>query len=531
MSSHSTPSTVRLSDYWVLLRRGWAAIVICGALGLMAAGLYLFMAPREYTAVTSVLVTAPTPVSTQPAGKAADINLDTEARLVTSTATVLDAAAQLDLPQGGIDDLGNRVTVTVPPNTDILTISFVAPTADEAQEGARAFAEAYLQARKNSTEESLEAEFDALQSRIDQVSERVRLVTEAVRALPEGSLDRASRSAEASSLSNQLTSLGVQQNEVRAAAILPGRVVTEAELPSSPSSPDVALVLLAGGLLGLLLGVGVAALHYRSDDRIRTAADLQRRSRASAVATLAAPLRERELTVVAPSSPDGRTYARLRNLILAELGQGPSRNVVLVAGIHRGGGSVAANLATSLARAGEDVCLVCADVFAGTAEALLGVRRTTGLADVLDGRRTAEDVVVRAGNLPTLRVLGAGSDPDRTEALLQTRGFRDLVDQLLGSVSYVVVEAPATQDGTGAQTLAGAAEHTLLVVETGQTTAREVTDALDQFESMRRPVLGAVLARYEAAAPAPDLRAVAPRRPEAADDTVVPPVGSGVARR
>jgi hypothetical protein len=124
--------------------------------------------------------------------------------------------------------------------------------------------------------------------------------------------------------------------------------------------------------------------------------------------------------------------------------------------------------------------------------------------------------------LPDMRVLGPGKDPDRADALLQTGSPRKLIDRLLDMQSYVVIEAPATSSSPDAQTLANVAEMAVVVVEVGQTGAREVLDACAQFESMGTPVLGAVVARYgkdgesHAVAAGPD--EAAPGAPDDVDD-------------
>jgi Mrp family chromosome partitioning ATPase len=158
---------------------------------------------------------------------------------------------------------------------------------------------------------------------------------------------------------------------------------------------------------------------------------------------------------------------------------------------------VAANLAASLARSGEDVCLVCADVFGTTAVALLGEVPDVGLAEVLAGEQPVDRALRPVVGIPTLRVLGPGRDPDRADALLQTRSARVLFNQLRETVTYVVVESAPTSEGIAAQTLAGAADAAVLVVEAGGSTVRDVVDALGQLDAMQRPVLGAVVVRAE----------------------------------
>jgi Mrp family chromosome partitioning ATPase len=324
------------------------------------------------------------------------------------------------------------------------------------------------------------------------------LLDEAVlagRSLPADSAEAARNERQVQALNDQLANITSSQNRIQAENPTPGQVVTEAPLPRSPSSPDLFIALGAGILLGLVAGIGLAALRHRADDVVRSPEDLYRRTGVPVTSVLSTRLHDGEVTVLQPLSADGRGYARLRNLVTTSLEES-NRRVVLVAGVRRGGGQVAANLAASLARAGEDVVLVCADVFGDTAAALLPAAPTVGLAEVLAGEQPVESVVRRLPGIQGLRILGPGLDVDRADALLQTRSPRKLVDRLLESASYVVLEAPPTTDSPDAQTLANVAELAVLVVESGPTRAREVVDACAQLESMGTPVLGAVIARF-----------------------------------
>ncbi|WP_347059407.1 Wzz/FepE/Etk N-terminal domain-containing protein [Blastococcus sp. HT6-30] len=487
-----------LGDYVVLIRRQWVTVLLGLVTGLAVALAYLALAPREYTSVTAVLVTATDADSVAGTGRN-EINLDTEAQLLTSTETVSAAAEVLEVPADELDDLADRVSVTVPPNTEILRIAFVGSSAQSAQAGARAFADAYLDGRRATAEDALEVQDDALQERIDAVGEELRVATEAVATLPNGSPERGRAADQAAALNQQLANLGAQQNQVRSQTVSPGRVVTRATLPASPSSPDRYITLAAGVVLGVLLGLGVAVLRHRRDDVLRDGHDLQRRTGVRVASAPENPLTDGQVSLAAPLSTDGRAHARLRNHVVTALAE-TSRRVVLVAGTQRGGGPVAANLAASLARSGEEVVLVCADVFGATATSLLDGPRRAGLAEVLAGDRSAAEVAQRFAGIPTLRIVSPGRDADRADALLQTRNPRKVVDALLDAgADVVVIEAPATREDSSVQTLANVAEIAVLVVEAGRTTARDVADALGQLESMNTSVVGAVLVRYDGA--------------------------------
>jgi Mrp family chromosome partitioning ATPase len=482
---------VGLADYWRVLRRQWFVVLLCLVLGVLGALAYVQWAPKEYRATTSVVVLG----TDRGTAAANNINLDTEAQLVTATGTAAAAAELLDLPSSQGRELADRVSISVPPNSDILDITYTDATAAEAREGSAAFAQAYLDQREQTTEAVLDAEREALQTRIDELQTQLDATLGTVSRLPEGSANRRRASAQVGLLNNQIAALGSQVNQLSTVTVSPGRIVTEAALPSAPSGPNAVVVLAAGVVLGLLVGAGAAALRSRADDTIRRPQDLFRRTNVPVASVLSGRLHDGQVDVLPPLSADGRGYARLRNLVTASLTQA-DRRVVVVAGVRHGGGPVAVNLAASLARAGEDVFLVCADVFGPTTRALLGSRPTPGLSEVLSGEVTVADAVRSIPGAPTLKVLGVGRDPDRADAQLQTRSPRRLIEQLVESGAYVVIEAPATSDSADAQTLANVAAIAVLVVELDHAGATEVLDACAQFESMGTPVLGAVVARY-----------------------------------
>ncbi|MCW2537066.1 MAG: lipopolysaccharide biosynthesis protein [Modestobacter sp.] len=486
--------SAQLSDYATLLRRQWWIVLLLIALGVGLAVAYTSTAPREYTSKTSVLVTA-TGVDEQSASGVRttnnDINLDTEAQLVTSTEIVAAAAEGIGYT-GDTATLADRVSITVPPNTEILEIGYTGATAAEARDGAEAFATAYLDNRRAAAEDTLQATRDSLQSRIDDLTEQLETVSAAIAGLPPGSAERAFNEAQATSLNSQIGSLGTQLNQVGATIVSPGRVITNASLPRAPSSPDLLIDIAAGALIGLLAGVGLAVLRQRSDRVLRRATDVERRAGLPVLVELAGGSTH-PVELAAPNTEEGRSYARLRNVVTSSLAD--TDRVVLVAGVSGPAGPVAANLAASLARSGEEVVLVCGDVHARTASDLLGGRTGTGLAEVLAGRAKLSGARRRVVDPASLRVLGPGRNPEQAAALLQTGSPRQVVEELLTTARWVVVEAPTTTSGADAQTLAALADLAILVIATDQTGAADVADARAQFDSVHTTLLGAVVVR------------------------------------
>lgn len=533
MSNTYPSGSVHLGDYFVLMRRRWRNILLGILLGVVLTVGYLAFAPRSYTMSTFVLVAGTPGDNATATNSRGPINLDTEAKLVTSTQTLSAVAQSLRLSSDEAASLADHVTVSVPPNTEILGITYVAPTAVGAQRGSLAFAEAYLTQRESAAKAYLDSRSKAMQTQIDALSKQIKPLSDKAATLPAGAEEHTRIEQQISGLNARVTALSNQQTQIAATDIEAGRIVVQPTVPTKPSSPNLLVTLVSGALLSLLLGVGLGVLRQRSDDRIHTPEELFRRTRVPVAAMLSTPLQPGQVTLLPPISEDGRGFARLRNLVTSSLGES-DRKVVLVAGIRREVGPVAANLAASVARSGEDVVLVCADVFANTAGALMHTGAHDGLAELLAGETSLAAALQRPAGIKGLRVLGPGRDPDRADALLQTSSPRKLVEELLANASFVVIEAPATAESSDAQTLATVAEMAILVVDAGHTTGREVIDACAQFESMHTPVLGAVFATFgrDREADVADGNAGAEQVPataQVADRTPGPAASDGVA--
>jgi Mrp family chromosome partitioning ATPase/capsular polysaccharide biosynthesis protein len=490
--NHGSTTPIRLSDHVRLLRRHWVIVALGLLLGLGLALAYVSTAEREYVSRASVLVT-PIDVDVQdsPGQQAASkVNLDTEAQLVTSHETAAAAAAEMGLPEGEAAALAEDVVVTVPPNSEVLDISFTAGTAETAQRGAAALAQAYLDARQASARAALTAEVQSLQARIDTLDQQLEDLTRVGDGLADGSPELSLNLDQVARITNQLTTLTSLRGQAESAPLSPGRVITTAALPSAPRSPDPFLVLPAGAALGLLVGIGVAALRHRWDGRLRDADDLARRTSVRVAATLPVPLHG-DGSDLALKGPNALAVARLENLVSAAL-EGRARHVVLVAGVREGGREVAANLATALARSGESVCLLDAGA-PGPATSSVPEPEAVPAGTGTVVRRTPDEL----SSVPlNVRLVTLGRNPADPAGAVQRRRITELLDRLSTTSSYVVVHAPPTTESADAQSLAMAADLVVLVVEAGRTRAHEVSEAVAEMEAVRKPVLGAVMVAF-----------------------------------
>jgi len=498
MSSSQQPSTFESADYAGVLRRRWPIVLVVTVICLLGAVAYVFVAPKSYTASATVFV-SPTGADLSAAGQGSStkgssglVNLQTEAALVTSGTVTTIAQKKLHSPLTTYQ-LRKTVSVTVPTNSQVLTISCSASTAAGSAACAQAFAEAYLENRSATAASSLSSRMHSLQGKVSALQKTVSTLNTRISGLPSNSPARISDQATARSDTDQLSALNQQLASLTSDSTNTsgGHIVTAASPPGKPSSPDKSIALPAGLIAGLLLGLIGAFVWDRRDTRLHSAQDVERLLGLPVLLNLSRL--GREVSLASPRSRTGKAFTELAHTLTASLGEGS--HVVLVTGATPGPAAslVAANLAAALARTHSEAVLVCADLRDSIASELFGLASGRGLAEVVAGQATVGEVAHGPAEVPGLWVIPPGADLSLVEYHLQHDTAKALTTQLRHDARYVIIEAQATQDGADTFALADFSDTALLTIEANQTRRAQVNDATRRLNRMRIPLLGAAL--------------------------------------
>ncbi|WP_438872695.1 GNVR domain-containing protein [Paractinoplanes pyxinae] len=477
-------------------RHWWIALLATGA-GLGGGAALTSAMPKVYQSSTAVLVQAVDQDTNAQGGRTKGmVNLDTEAQLVGSGTVAAKAAALLRSPRSPVE-LARSVSVEVPPNTTVLMVTFQAGTPEEAQAGSHAFAEAYLRNREETAQNGLNQQIKTLSAKIRQLTTTLGGINARLARATRGSSDESNLMSLRQNSQNQLNGMTGKLNELTTTTIGAGSIIDDARLPDTPISPNPMINLATGGMIGLLLGLGLAFVRERFDRRLRTAADVRDRGRMHVLAALDERTTPHFDDVLQPYGAGGRVFNRLRNEVLATLPQGDQ--VIVVTGASRGSAStlVAANLAAALARTGSDVVLIGAHLPDSVVDAaplarMLGVAAVPGLSDLLAGRVGLARALQRTPRIPSLRVITTGGAATAA-GLMQSQRLRDTLEALRRQGGYVVIEAPSTASSADAQSLASLADAAILAVELRRARRPALLDAAEQLRRVGTPLLGAVV--------------------------------------
>jgi capsular exopolysaccharide synthesis family protein len=270
-------------------------------------------------------------------------------------------------------------------------------------------------------------------------------------------------------------------------------VTRRARLPTAPAAPRIIYIAL-GALLGLVGGIGGALLADALDNRIRGEADARRLASAPVLGRIGRRWRHQPSTVMwGYPSARAEAYRSLRANLVAMGGKHDLRAFMVSSAVAgEGKTEVVANLGLALAQAGERVVVVDANLRAPRLAALLNVRSSVGLTDLLAGAVTL-DMALRAASSESLEVLASGTARPNPTQVLEDGQFETVLQELTDRFAWVIVDAPALLPVTDALIIAREALGVILVARAASTSRNELGQATQALRLVETQVLGVVL--------------------------------------
>jgi Mrp family chromosome partitioning ATPase len=166
----------------------------------------------------------------------------------------------------------------------------------------------------------------------------------------------------------------------------------------SPQPERTAMLALA---VAIVLGLGLALLAEAVDTRLRSPQDIADELGLPLIGSLPEPPRQlrktgRLVMLDAPNSADGELFRMLRTSVDVTALERGCGSIMITSPLQAEGKSTtAANLAVAFARSGRHVVLVDLDIRRPGLSNFFAVRRRPGMTDLVAGRATLEEAVVR----------------------------------------------------------------------------------------------------------------------------------------
>jgi polysaccharide biosynthesis transport protein len=276
-------------------------------------------------------------------------------------------------------------------------------------------------------------------------------------------------------------------------------VTSPAAVPPSPSSPRKKVDLAIAAFIGLVLGVGISALRWFFDTRMRTASDASSLAGTAVVGSIPVHgkrFRRRPLVAADVGAAAGEPYRRLRTNLRVRGAHGGRKAFVVSSALPEDGKTlIVANLGIAFAQAGYRVALIDADLRKPGLADIFGLARAPGLTDVLTGDMPLSTVMQRWQDGTSLSLLASGPLPKNPTELLDSQGFASVLDELEYEYDLVIIDSPALLPVSDAAVIAQLTTHVLLVARLDVTRADQFDAAVAHLRAVNAQILGIVLNR------------------------------------
>jgi polysaccharide biosynthesis transport protein len=433
---------------------------------------------------------------------------------VAATPTVQDVQTQMQIiTSRPVEDivksqLGAAPTVTVSEigQTTVVQIRASSTIPSQAALVANAYANAYLSSQREEAIDSLQAAGAQIQTKIDDLQTQIDGLDAEVAAAP-----TKQQATELANLGPQRDSLVSQQGLFKqqlaqlqlnaSVATGGGQIVTPAIAATTPSSPRPFRNAVLSVVVGLLFGVAVCFVLDYLDDSVRTRLDVDRIAGGLPDLALIPRItgwkstdRARTVSLVDPTSAAAEAYRTLRTSIQFVALDRPLRIIqVTSADAEEGKTTTLANLAVALANAGDRICMCCCDLRRPRIHEFFGLDNAIGFTSVILGTDSTSAAIQPVPGVERLSLLASGPLPPNPSELLASDRAAEVIQSLAAMFDVVLLDSPPVLPVTDAAIISGIADGTILVVNMGASTRREIGRTVQLLDQVHATLIGTVL--------------------------------------
>jgi polysaccharide biosynthesis transport protein len=265
-TSAPKPEQSGIAEYArVLWRRKWVIVLtIVIAVGLVLG--YCVVATKTYTATATVLLEPPVSnlISTGSGQSAAgaSVNVQDIIQVIESSSIANIVAKTIPNPPSVTATQVGQATTLI--TSDIVQLQVSSTNPQTAAAAANAYANAYISFQKGITKSTFQSAENQIGNKVATVQLAISNLTSQLRATPVG-VNVTTDEVQLGDFENQLTNLQNQLQQyqfyaTQGSSTEVGRVISDATVPASPSSPHTTEYVVLAFIFSAIAGVGLALL-------------------------------------------------------------------------------------------------------------------------------------------------------------------------------------------------------------------------------------------------------------------------------
>jgi receptor protein-tyrosine kinase len=309
----------------------------------------------------------------------------------------------------------------------------------------------------------------------------------------------------AANAANELAVILVEQSRsTRAGRDFVLSIADPASVPSNPSRPSQAQLLVLAAVAGLIGGAALAFVIDATDSRLHTPAQARRAVAALPIIGTIPETRKvgKQKTLLNGNSPIGESFRLLRTNLHAydQINDDDAPRTFLVTSAESGEGksTVAVHLAYTLAQTGQRVVIVDGDMRQPTVHRILKISNEHGLSTILQDQDQDQDQdtcasVVQPVVHTNLSIISSGPPPHNPAELLGSEKMHKLLVDLAENFDRVIIDSPALLALADASILATQVDRVVMVARVAYTREEAIQTAYEHLTQINASVVGLVV--------------------------------------
>jgi capsular exopolysaccharide synthesis family protein len=278
------------------------------------------------------------------------------------------------------------------------------------------------------------------------------------------------------------------------------RFIDKAEVPFIPIRPRRGRDIVLACMFGCICAFSVAFFLEYLDQGIHLPEDIKNNLKIPSLGII--PLSgeppadgaEHYLeTINAPRSQSSESYRGIRTSILFSLADKEPQSILVTSALaQEGKTTTSANLAIVLAQYGYKVVLIDSDFHRPRVRKLFSIPQEEGLSNLLVGNKEIKDALFET-YVKNLYIIPSGPIPPNPSEILGSKRMQVLVSQLKLRFNKIIIDSSPIVPLSDSLVMAKSVDGVVLVVKAGKTPRKVVRAAVEKFEGINAPILGAVL--------------------------------------
>lgn len=306
----------------------------------------------------------------------------------------------------------------------------------------------------------------------------------------------------------QMIGRSQELNVIKAGTLGNIRIIDAAQVQITPVAPNKKMIVLLSMILGGVAALGFVLLRSFITRGIEAVEDIEQLG-IPVYATVSKVGNGKHsdmkgkgaLKILAKEDPTNMAVEALRSLRTSlHFGMlNATSSLLLVTSSRPGEGKsfISVNLATVMAQAGQNICIVDVDIRRGYLRRFFGVEKSAkGLTDVLAGEALIEDVIQKDEDTG-LYFIPSGRYPPNPSEILMNKSFDEALKYLDKRFDVTILDAPPILAVTDPVIMGKYAGMILLVAYFQKTRLPELKSAQKIFEANEIKITGAVFNGYD----------------------------------